>query len=76
MMRSSSTIPFGYKLNDEDSSQLIEIPSEIEALEAVVPLIKERTMSLREGSLYLEAMTGRYLSHVGLKKISETRSFG
>jgi|TARA_B100001094_G_C17779130_1_gene598847 hypothetical protein len=76
MRRSSSTIPFGYKLNDEDSSQLIEIPSEIEALEAVVPLIKERTMSLREGSLYLEAMTGRYLSHVGLKKISETRSFG
>ena len=76
MRRSSSTIPFGYKLNDEDSSQLIEIPSEIEALEAVVPLIKERTMSLREGSLYLEAMTGRSLSHVGLKKISETRSFG
>lgn len=76
MRRSSSTIPFGYKLDEEDNSQLIEIPSELEALEAVVPLIKERTISLREGSLYLEAMTGRYLSHAGLKKIAETRTFG
>lgn len=75
MRRSSSTIPFGYKLNEENNSQLIEIPSELEALEAVVPLIKERTISLREGSLYLEAMTGRSLSHAGLKKISETRNF-
>ena len=75
MRRSSSTIPFGYKLNEEDNSQLIEIPSELEALEAIVPMIKERTMSLREGSLYLEATTGRYLSHAGLKKIAETRNF-
>ena len=75
MKRSRSTIPFGYKLDEENSRNLVEVPAELEALKEVVPLIKENVISLREGSLYIQARTGRYLSHAGLKKISETRNF-
>lgn len=73
MRRSSSTIPFGYKLNDEDTSQLLEVPEELEALQTVAPMIKDNTLSLREGSSYLTHMTGRQISHAGLKKIVENR---
>ncbi len=74
MKRSSSTIPFGYKLSESDSSQLEEIPEQLEALKTVLPLIKDKSLSLREGSLYLAHLTGRSLSHTGLKKISEKRT--
>ena len=76
MRRSSSTIPFGYKLNDEDDSQLDEIPEELQALDSVVPMIQNKTLSLRDGSVYITWLTGRSLSHMGLKKIAEKRAFG
>jgi len=66
--RSSSTIPFGYILS-EDPKFLEEVPEELEALEKVKPLIKDKTLSLREGAMWLEHTTGRSLSHTGLKKI-------
>lgn len=75
MRRSSSTIPFGYKLNEEDKSQLDEIPEQLEALGSIAPMIKNKTLSLREGSSYLSHMTGRQISHMGLKKIVEKREF-
>jgi hypothetical protein len=70
MRRSSSTIPFGYKLNSEDKSLLDPVPEQLEALDKIVPMIKDNTLSLREGSLYIEHVTGRSLSHEGLKKIA------
>ena len=70
MRRSSSTIPFGYKLNSEDKSLLDPVPEQLEALEKIIPMIKDHTLSLREGSLYIEHETGRSLSHEGLKKIA------
>ena len=66
--RSSSTIPFGYTLS-EDPKFLEEVPEQIEALEKIKPLIKDKTLSLREGAMWLEHTTGRPLSHTGLKKI-------
>jgi hypothetical protein len=66
--RSSSTIPFGYILS-EDPKFLEEVPTELEALEKIKPLIKDKTLSLREGAMWLEHITGRPLSHTGLKKI-------
>jgi hypothetical protein len=76
MRRSSSTIPFGYKLNDEDTTTLEPVEKELEALNEVVPLIQDKSLSLREGSLYISHLTGRSLSHQGLKKIAEKRSVG
>tara|TARA_R100000935_G_scaffold54237_1_gene82836 strand:- start:568 stop:792 length:225 start_codon:yes stop_codon:yes gene_type:complete len=68
--RSSSTIPFGYVLS-EDTKFLEEVPEQLSILQEIKPLIKERSLSLREGAIWLEHKTGRKLSHAGLKKIVE-----
>ena len=66
--RTSSTVPFGYVLS-EDPLFLEEVPEQIEVLDEIKPLIKEKALSLREGALWIEHKTGRSLSHTGLKKI-------
>ena len=71
MRRTTSTIPFGYKLNIDNTSELLEVPEEKEALNKIVPMIKNKTLSLREGSAWIEYETGRPLSHMGLKRIAD-----
>ena len=71
MRRSSSTIPYGYKLDDDNTELLTPVTSELDALDKVLPMIKDKTLSLREGSMWLESTTGRKLSHMGLKKIAD-----
>ena len=71
MRRTSSTIPFGYKLNEDNPELLDPIPEQLEMLNKILPLIKDKTLSLREGSLWLTHETGRAISHMGLKKIAE-----
>lgn len=66
--RSSSTIPFGYELS-EDNKTLKPIDTQLEVLKNVSSMVKEGILSLREGSLWIEHKTGRSLSHTGLKKI-------
>lgn len=73
MRRTSSTIPFGYKLNEDNPELLDEVPEELKALDKILPLIKDKTLSLREGSLWLTHETGRSISHMGLKKIAERK---
>mgnify|MGYP003142088323 CR=1 FL=1 len=68
MRRASSTIPFGYELA-EDKKTLEPVEKQLETLKVVASLVKDNTLSLREGSLWIEHKTGRPLSHVGLKKI-------
>tara|TARA_B100000470_G_C19780410_1_gene387436 strand:- start:1441 stop:1605 length:165 start_codon:yes stop_codon:yes gene_type:complete len=50
------------------------LDDQLEALKKVLPMIKDSSLSLREGSLWLEHETGRKLSHMGLKKIAEKRT--
>lgn len=69
--RSSSTIPFGYVLDPEDSGLLQPVEKELEALETILPMIKSKSLSLREGALWLSHKTGRAISHEGLRKISQ-----
>jgi hypothetical protein len=71
MRRTSSTIPFGYRLDTKNEQYVVEIPEQLEALNKIIPLIKEKTLSLREGSMWIEHETGRSLSHMGLKKIAD-----
>ena len=66
--RTSSTIPFGYELSDENPSELIAIPALLVALKESKDLV-EMGISLREASTWLQYQTGRRLSHAGLKKI-------
>jgi hypothetical protein len=71
--RSSSTIPFGYKLDEDNTELLNPIPEQLEELDKMITMINDRTLSLREASLFLEHKTGRFISHMGLKKIADKR---
>jgi hypothetical protein len=68
MRRTSSTIPFGYKLS-KDSKYLEVIPEELKSLKEIKNLVQSKSLSLREGANWLYYQTGRPISHVGLKKI-------
>ena len=74
MRRSSSTIPFGYTLDEGNTELLTPVPEELEALDKVSKLISDQALSLREGALWLEYETGRKLSHMGLMKIVDKRN--
>jgi hypothetical protein len=58
-------IPFGYK-SSESEGYLEDIPSELEALTQAKKYLE--TCSYREVSEWLHRKTGRYISHVGLRK--------
>jgi len=72
--RVNSIIPFGYKLDEEDNGMLLPVEKELSALETILPMINSRSLSLREGALWLSHKTGRSISHEGLRKISQARS--
>jgi len=73
MRRTSSTIPFGYKLNEDNTELLDVVPEELAALDKIIPMIKDKSISLREGSVWLTHETGRSISHMGLKKIADRK---
>ena len=64
--RIARTVPFGYKQNEADPDVLDPIPTELDLLE------KARTYtnqySYREVANWLSTNSGRYISHVGLRK--------
>ena len=64
--RIARTIPFGYKLNDNDNHLLDPVDYELEALEVARKYIKQ--YSYREVANWLTTKTGRTISHVGLRK--------
>ena len=64
--RIARTIPFGYKLNDNDNHLLDPVDYELEALEIARKYIKQ--YSYREVANWLTTKTGRDISHVGLRK--------
>jgi len=68
--RASSTIPFGYELAEDDVT-LVPVDKQLDTLRDMVELVKNKELSLREASLWIEYETGRSLSHVGLRKIIE-----
>ena len=70
MKRNSSTIPFGYKLS-EDNKTLVEVDKELSALSEMKDGVKSGAFSLRGAVEILEHQTGRKLSAMGLKKIMD-----
>jgi len=46
------------------------VPEQLEELEKILPMVKDRTLSLREAAIYLKHKTGRSISHAGLGKIA------
>ena len=63
--RKTSTIPFGYKL-DENKKTLLPIPEELEAYTKAKDYLQ--SCSYREGASWLTAPTGRKISAQGLRK--------
>ena len=61
----SRVIPFGFK-ESEEQGFIESIPVEIEALDKAKNYLK--TCSYREVAEWLHRKTGRYISHVGLRK--------
>ena len=59
------TIPFGFK-QSQDPNYLEPVKEELDALRQAEEYSK--TCSLRETAQWLHRKTGRYISHVGLKK--------
>ena len=59
------TIPFGFKQSN-DPNYLEPIKEELQALDQAKDYLKN--CSLRETASWLHRKTGRYISHVGLRK--------
>ena len=70
--RTSSSIPFGYKLN-VNTKRLEPIEKELNALKKVEEQILNGRFSLRDGVQFLLEKTQRQLSAPGLKKIMEKK---
>ena len=64
--RLARTIPFGYAEHPTDPDLLVPIVLELEALEKAKRHLKN--YSYRDVAKWLEEVTGRYVSHVGLRK--------
>ena len=64
--RIARIIPYGYKLNNEDSNILDPIPYELEAIEIARNYVNQ--YSYRQVANWLTKKTGREISHVGLRK--------
>ena len=62
----SPKVPFGYAVHPENDKRLVPIESELEALEVAKRHLKQ--YSHRAVAQWLTRETGRYISHMGLKK--------
>ena len=63
--KKARTIPFGFK-QSKDPNYLEPVREELDALRQAKEYSK--TCSLRETAQWLHRKTGRYISHVGLRK--------
>jgi len=66
--RNTSTIPFGYQMDDESSTFLKPIESELEALQIAENMVVNEEVSLQAACDWLEYKTDRKISAPGLKK--------
>ena len=64
--RIARTVPFGYKQNEEAPDILDPIPVELDLLEKARKHVNQ--YSYREVANWLSTNSGRYISHVGLRK--------
>lgn len=66
IVRVGRHIPFGYKEYEHDADILLPIPEELELLEKAKLFLRD--YSLRQVAHWLSEESGRYISHVGLRK--------
>jgi hypothetical protein len=66
IVRTTRQVPFGYRIHPDNDKLLEPIPTELEALELAKRHLKQ--YGYREVAIWLTKQTGRYISHMGLKK--------
>ena len=66
--RTSSTIPFGYELDENFDGYLKPVETELAVLKEVAESVFHNEISLGIGVDWLEAETGKGMSRPGLKK--------
>lgn len=66
IVRVTQKIPFGYELDPSNDKLLLPIEHELDALELAKRHLKQ--YSYRAVAQWLSKETGRYISHMGLKK--------
>lgn len=66
IVRVGRHVPFGYEQDPKDPDILNPIPEELELLEKAKLYLRE--YSLRQVAAWLSQESGRYISHVGLRK--------
>jgi len=66
------TVPFGYELCEDDPDLLRPIPLELDALSKALKYLRDGS-PYREVAIWLSKVTGRSISHVGLRKIALKR---
>ena len=66
--RTSSTVPFGYELDETYAGYLKPIEEELQMLDEVAEAVFHNEISLGIGVDWLESETGRSMSRPGLKK--------
>jgi len=66
--RNTSTIPFGYEMDNESSTFLKPIELELEALQIAENMVVNEEVSLQAACDWLEYKTDRRISAPGLKK--------
>jgi hypothetical protein len=71
--KKSSTIPFGYAVDEDFKGYLKPIDVEIETLNHVTDLVYNKSISLAEGVEMLKHKTNRSLSRMGLKKVVDKK---
>jgi hypothetical protein len=64
--RIARTVPFGYEINKDDSNILDPIPLELDLIEKARKYVNQ--YSYREVANWITKNSGRYISHVGLRK--------
>ena len=64
--RIARTLPFGYVQDEQDPDLLQPVQTELDKLEMARDYLKQD--SYREVANWLTTQTGRYISHVGLRK--------
>tara|TARA_R100001086_G_scaffold47975_1_gene21125 strand:- start:6226 stop:6642 length:417 start_codon:yes stop_codon:yes gene_type:complete len=64
--RIARQIPFGYVVDEKDPELLQPVINELDKLEMAKDYVKQ--YSFREVANWLTTQTGRYISHVGLRK--------
>ena len=66
--RTSSTIPFGYELDEDFDGYLKPVETDLAVLKEVAESVFHNEISLGIGVDWLEAETGKSMSRPGLKK--------